>query len=197
MDGTIAKHVIGNERGKRSVPGLLLCPSMDARTSANSSSIMRLTLLQMMKLVVGCALASAYVLPLVRLAEAGIVTWSATLVVGAISIPLVFTLVTIVLAKKGPRKDWLIRVLSLTSVGVPLGVVAYAFATAVATWIRRGVPFDLHSLASLSVLGLLVIVFGLIFTRLLWGMEIGAADRVQGETMSRPGPRASCRATLK
>jgi hypothetical protein len=130
---------------------------------------MRLTLLQMMKLVVGCALALAYILPLVRLAEAGIASWSTVLVVGAISIPLVFALVTIFLARTGPLKDWLIRVLSMSSVGVALGVVAHALATAVATWIRCGVPSDLQSLASLAVLGLTVIMLGLIFTRLLRG----------------------------
>jgi hypothetical protein len=130
---------------------------------------MRLTLLQMMKLVVGCALALAYVLPLVRLAEAGIAPWSAMLAVVAISVPLVFALTTIFLARKGPLKDWLIRLLSMTSVGVALGVVAHALARAVAAWSRRGVPFDLHSLASLAVPGLAVIIFGLIFNRLLRG----------------------------
>ncbi len=131
---------------------------------------MRLTLLQMMKLVVGCALASAYVLPLVRLADAGIATWSAMLVVGAISVPLVFALVTIVLARKGPLKDWLIRILCMASVGVAFGVTAHALAAAVATWIRRGVPSDLRSLEPLAILGLPVIMFGLIFTRLLRGL---------------------------
>jgi hypothetical protein len=86
---------------------------------------MRMTLLQIMKLVAGCALASAYVLPLVRLVEAGIATWSTMLAVAAIGIPLVFALVTIVLARKGPLKVWLIRVLSMTSVGVALGIVIY------------------------------------------------------------------------
>jgi hypothetical protein len=128
---------------------------------------MRLNLLQMMKLVVGCALASAYVLPFVRLAEAGIATWSAMVVVGAIGIPLVLALATIFLAGQGLIKNWLIRVLSLTSVGIALGVVAHAFATGVATWIRRGAPSDLHSLASLAFVGVVVIIIGLIFIRLL------------------------------
>jgi hypothetical protein len=127
----------------------------------------RLTILQMMKLVVGCACASAYVLPLVRLAEAGIAPRSTMIVVGAISVPLVFALVTIALARRGPLKDWLIRVLAMTSVGVALGVVAYAFVTAGTTWFRRGVPSDLQSLATLAGLSLPVIVLCLIFTRLL------------------------------
>jgi hypothetical protein len=145
-----------------------------------SSIAMRPTLLQMMKLVVGCALASAYVLPLVRLAEAGIATWSAMLVVGAIGVPLVLALVTIVLARTGHVKDWLIRVLFLTSVGVALGVVAHAFATAVATWIRRGVPSDFHSLATLAVLGLPAAIFGLIFARLLRGVVSAMCIALRG-----------------
>ncbi len=145
---------------------------------------MRLTLLQMMKLVVGFAFASAYVLPLVRLAEEGIATWSAMLIVGAIGIPLVFALSTLVLARKGALKNWLIRILSMTSVGIALGVGAHALVTAVAVWIRRGVPFDPHSLAPMAVLGFLVIVLGLVFTRLLQG---AAPARCRGGRAARIG----------
>jgi hypothetical protein len=145
---------------------------------------MRLTLLQMMKLVAAFAFASAYVLPLVRLAEAGTATWSAMLIVGAIGIPLVFALSTIVLARKGVLKNWLIRVLSMTSVGVALGVSAHALVTAVAAWIRRGVPPDPHSLAPMAVFGLPVIVLGLIFTHLLQGV---ASARCRGTPVDRIG----------
>lgn len=130
---------------------------------------MRLNLLQMMKVVVGFALATAYVLPFVRLAEAGIATWTAMLVVGAIGVPLVFALVTVVLGRTGDLKDWLIRILCTTSVGVAFGVVVSSFATPAATWIRRDPPSDLRSLAPVAVLGLPVILFGLILTRLLRG----------------------------
>src|SRR4051812_49203193 len=85
---------------------------------AKRAMAMRLTLLQMMKLVAAFAFASAYVLPLVRFAEARVATWSAMLIVGAIGIPLVFALSTVVLARKGALKNWLIRVLCLTSIGV-------------------------------------------------------------------------------
>jgi hypothetical protein len=141
---------------------------------------MRLTLLQMMKLVVANALASAYALPLVRLAEAGIADWSAMLVVGAIGVPLVFALATVVLARRGPLKDRLIRVLCTTSVGVALGVVAQAFARAASAWIRRGIPADFRSLASLAVLGFPLIVFGLIFRRLLRGRSLLGAAILEG-----------------
>jgi len=125
----------------------------------------------MMKLVFGCALATAYVLPFVRLAEAGIASWSAMFVVGAVGIPLVFALVTIGLARTGRQKNLLIRVLLTTSAGLSLAVMARAFAFAAADWIRRGVPTDLNSLASLAVLGLLVVVAGLVVTRLMRGLS--------------------------
>ena len=143
--------------------------------------------------MVGFALATAYVLPLVRLAEAGIATWTAMLVVGAIGVPLVFALVTIFLGRTGPLKDWLIRVLCTTSVGVAFGVVVSSFATAAATWIRRGPPSDLRSLAPVAVLGLPVILFGLILTRLLRGtvsawVRWPAAERECGGSRNVPPP---------
>jgi len=88
---------------------------------------MRLTLLSVMKVVVGCAMALAYVLPFARLAEAGVATWSAMLAVSAIGIPLVFALVAFVLARRGPSRDWLIRISIMTSVGVVSGVLAVCF----------------------------------------------------------------------
>jgi hypothetical protein len=150
---------------------------------------MRLTLLPMMKLVAGFAFASAYVLPFVRLAEAGIATWSAMLSVAAIGIPLVFALTTAVLARPGDFKDWLLRLLGMVSVGVALGVSAYGLFTAVSVWIRRGAPTDPHSLAVMLVLHLPVVALGFLFIVLLpgvaparWGggraASIGTSHRV-------------------
>jgi hypothetical protein len=51
---------------------------------------MRMTLLQVMNLVVGSAIASACMLPFVRCAEAAIMTWPFVLKMGAIIVPLVF-----------------------------------------------------------------------------------------------------------
>ena len=151
----------------------------------NDAIAMRLNLLQMMKLVVGCALASAYVLPFVRLAEAGIATWSAMFVVGAIGSPLVFALATIFLARQGPLKSWLIRILALTSVGVALGVVTHANAGGAANWIQRGMPLDLHSLALLAVVCLPVVIFGFVFVRLLRGV-VSARSAAFGGSRSCP-----------
>jgi hypothetical protein len=149
---------------------------------------MRLTLLQMMKLVAGFACASAYVLPFVRLAEAGIATWSAMLSVGAIGIPLVFALTTAVLARRGEFKDRLIRLLGATSVGVALGVCAYGLFTAVSVWIRRGAPTDPHSLAVMVVLHLPVVALGFLFLVLLRGV---ALERWRGARIANHHPRGS------
>jgi hypothetical protein len=148
---------------------------------------MRLTLLQIMKLVVGCALATAYVLPFVRLAEAGIATMSAMLLVGTIAVPLVFALVTIVLARKGPLKDWLVQALCMTSVGVALGSMVLGLATASTIWVRRGMPRDLYSLASLGTVGLPAVVFSIIFALLL--RRVVTARRIAFRAVA-PIPRA-------
>src|SRR4051812_42071253 len=114
---------------------------------------MRMTLLQIMKLVVGCAFALAFALPLVRLAEARIASWPAMLAVGAIGIPLVFALATMILAERGALKYRLTRLLCSISVAVAFGVGVNAFAPAAAAWMRRGSPVDLRSLGILAVLG--------------------------------------------
>ena len=158
---------------------------------------MRVNLLQIMKLVVGCALASAYFLPFVRLAEAGIATWSAMLLMGAIAVPLVFALVTIVLARKGPLKNWLVQVLCMTSVGVALGSMVEEIAKASTTWVRRGMHFDLHSLASLAVLGLPAVMFSIIFAvllrRVVSARRIAFRARARADCDPQPGLGGSSR----
>src|SRR4051794_40002850 len=130
---------------------------------------MRLTLLQIMKIVVACALASAYVLPFVRLAEAGAASWPAMLTVGAISIPLVFALTVVFLAREGKLKGWLIRIFCATSVGAALGVCSYGWYMAAAAWVRRGVPMDLRTLTVMTVIGLPVLALGVLLFLLVRG----------------------------
>jgi hypothetical protein len=59
---------------------------------------MRMTLLQVMNLVVGSAIASSCMLPFVRCAQAGVMTWPFVLKMGAIIVPLVFIVVLRLLA---------------------------------------------------------------------------------------------------
>lgn len=145
---------------------------------------MRLTLLQMMKLVLACAFAMAYVLPLIRLAEAGIASWPAMLAVAAVGVPLVFALATILLARDGRLKRLLIRILLLSSVGVALGVETNWFVRALSVWFARGLPLDLRTLSPLVAVGCFEIVLGLVVNRLLRGVMSNARipELVQGET---------------
>src|ERR1035441_2929942 len=89
----------------------------------------RLTLRQMMKLVIVAAVASASVAPFVRFKEIGATpTWTAVYSWAAFVVPLVSALVAFPLVRKGPLKDWLIRVLLMTSVAVALGFAIYVVA---------------------------------------------------------------------
>ncbi len=137
---------------------------------------MKLTLLQMMKVVAGFAFAFAYVLPLENLAEARIATWTTMLVVGAIGVPLVFALATIVLARNGPAKIWLVRLFCMTSVGVVVSCGGFALAIALSNWVQRSMPADFGTLAQLAVLGLPLIAMGTLFIWLLRGLVSARRD---------------------
>ncbi len=148
---------------------------------------MKLTLLQMMKVVAGFAFATAYVLPLVRLVEAKIASWPSMLVVGAIGVPLVFALTAIVLGRNGPAKDWLVRFLYMTSVGVGVSCVGSALAMSLWIWVQHGMPADFDTLAQLAVIGLLLIAFGLMF---IWLMRVLVSTRRDITVLFRAGHRA-------
>src|SRR4051794_28630200 len=76
-----------------------------------------LTLRQMLNLVIVGAVASWSVAPIVRLKLVGAApTWAVVFLWGAIAVPLVSAIVAFPLVRKGPLKDWLVRVLLLASV---------------------------------------------------------------------------------
>jgi hypothetical protein len=127
---------------------------------------MRMSLLQLIKIVIGSAFATAYIIPLIRLAEAEVATWPAMIVVAAIGVPLVLALSAILLARRGHFRDALILVLSMTSVGVILTVGIEAFCRAIILWFRRGMPSDIYLMAHLAVLGFPVVVSILILSLL-------------------------------
>jgi hypothetical protein len=93
------------------------------------------TVRQMMKLVVFAAVASLCLVPMVRLAEMGAVSWPFAVLLEAVAIPLVLALLAFPMVKRGPLKDWLIRALLLTSVGVILGAAIYSLV-----WASVGPP---------------------------------------------------------
>jgi hypothetical protein len=84
------------------------------------------TVRQMMKLVVFAAVASLCLVPVVRWAEIGAVSWPFAALMEAVSIPMVLAITAFPLVERGPLKDWLIRALLLTSVGVILGAAIYS-----------------------------------------------------------------------
>ena len=84
------------------------------------------TVRQMMKLVVFAAVASLCLVPVVRRAEIGAVSWPFAVLMEAVAIPMVLAIVAFPLVKRGPLKDWVIRALLLTSVGVILGAAIYS-----------------------------------------------------------------------
>jgi hypothetical protein len=97
-----------------------------------------MTLIQMMKLVIFAAAASMCLAPLVRLAEAGVVEWSWVILGEAVGIPVVLALVAFPLVRRGPYKDWLIRTLLLTSVGIALGFAVFSLIWGGMIWSGTG-----------------------------------------------------------
>jgi len=87
-----------------------------------------LTLRQMMKLVVFGAVGSLCLTPMIRLAEIGAVGWPFAILMEAVAIPMVLALAVFPLVSRGPRKDWLIRGLLMTSLAVILGSAIYSLA---------------------------------------------------------------------
>jgi cytochrome bd-type quinol oxidase subunit 2 len=98
----------------------------------------KLTLLQMMKLVVFAAAASLCMAPMARLAEAGVVPWPFVLMGEGVGIPLVLALVAFPLVREGPNKDWLIRALLFTSVCMGLGIAIYPLFFPSSIWSSSG-----------------------------------------------------------
>jgi hypothetical protein len=63
---------------------------------------------------------------MVQLAEAGILDWSCVIPGEAVGIPVVLALVALPVVRRGPSKDWLIRMLLLISVSIALGFAVFS-----------------------------------------------------------------------
>lgn len=85
----------------------------------------RLTLVQLMKMVIFCAVASACVAPMFHLWRVGIARASAVVVFEAFLVPLVLAGLSFILVRRGPWKDDLIACLLLCSVSVALGFAVW------------------------------------------------------------------------
>lgn len=126
-----------------------------------------LSIRQMMKLVVFGAIASACLAPGYHLIELGVSTWSGSLIMEGVIVPLALALTAFPLVRKGPIKDWLIRALLLVSVTVALGVAIYLLIFIIAGWASRRMSLEVAFLAY-DALGLAVL--GLAFVLLARGL---------------------------
>jgi hypothetical protein len=80
----------------------------------------------MMKLVAFAAIASVCLVPVVRWAEMGAVSWPFAILMEAVAVPMVLAIVAFPLLRSGPLKDWMIRALLMLSVGVILAAAIYS-----------------------------------------------------------------------
>jgi hypothetical protein len=86
---------------------------------------LRLSLLDMLKLIVACAVASACITPSFRVVQYGDANVRTVVIVDAIIVPLVFVLCSFVMVKRGPRRDQLVTALILCSASVALVALAW------------------------------------------------------------------------
>jgi hypothetical protein len=86
----------------------------------------RLTLGQMMKLVIFAAVACAAVAPVAQLKQYGVIhDWTAVLIWASVAAPLACAVTLFPVIRRGPLRDWLIRVFLLVSVSAALGYALY------------------------------------------------------------------------
>jgi hypothetical protein len=97
-----------------------------------------MTLIQIMKLVMFAAAASMCLAPMVRLAEAGAVEWEWVILGEAVGIPVVLAILAFPLLRRGPNKDWLIRMLLLISVSIALGFAVFSLTLGGMIWSVTG-----------------------------------------------------------
>jgi hypothetical protein len=146
----------------------------------------RLTLRQVMKLVIFGAVASMCLAPMMRLAENGAVSWPFALLLEAVAIPLVLAVAVFPLVRKGPLKDWLIRALLLTSTGIGLGAAVYSLA-----WAARG-PRSLNVWANsgmpVGMAWAFVVVLGIPFAILFRKVVPGWCPACRAPTLVPDGP---------
>jgi hypothetical protein len=120
----------------------------------------RITLFQMLKLVMFAAVASACLAPAARLVDAGVGSWPGFLVMEAVIIPMVLAVVAFPLVRPGPLKEWWIRVLLMISLAVALGMAVYFLVWA--SWhMRRRGTLDELSFVALDLLVIVILVLGL------------------------------------
>lgn len=148
---------------------------------------MRLTLSQIMKIVVGFALASACIVPLARGSEVGVIPWPVTFVVGAIVTPLAFALATMLLARRDSLRTCQVWAYCLAASAVALGIAIYAFGNAISVWANNGTPLRGRLVDDAARAALLSALAAIPFAALLRGtLRSWLATSRQGPTVDVP-----------
>jgi hypothetical protein len=123
---------------------------------------LRLSLLQMMKLVMAAAFVSLCLTPVTRLALAGVVPWDFLLMGAAVAVPLCAAIAAFPLVRPGPGKDRLIRTLLFSSVCAALVVAIYPLILPSTLWVRTGaVVQTLYVVIALLTGPFLILLLGL------------------------------------
>jgi hypothetical protein len=129
---------------------------------------LRLSLTQMMKLVLFAAVASATVAPMAQLKEAGVIpNLSAVVLWGGVAAPLACAVTALLVIQPGPSKDWIIRALVLVSVGFALGAAIYFEALAVYLATRGQGLYGFSFIETTAVIVVLGVAAGVLLRRLI------------------------------
>jgi hypothetical protein len=135
---------------------------------------------QMAKFVVLCAVASACFAPIGRLADIGVMSWWVAAVMGGIAVPIAVAVASFVVVRPGPFRDRLIRALLAVSTAIAFGEAAY-YLVYLLRLRSRGRVYGFGHLGDLLAVGLTALVLGVCLVALLWklvpGRRRAAADR--------------------
>jgi hypothetical protein len=157
---------------------------------------LRLSLLQVMKLVVYCAVASACAAPMVHLWRAGLVeggSYKGLVTVGlfeAVLVPLVWVGLTLILIRRGAWRDGLICALLICSVSVSLGIACRLLLDYTILAQRMGMGIDITTLA-LHVGTIAFLVAAAVFLSLrLWRGRREGGGRLTSHSSGSAAPAA-------
>jgi hypothetical protein len=125
----------------------------------------------MMKLVVFAATACAAVEPMAQLKEQGVVgDWTAVMIWAAVAAPLACAVTAFPVIRRGPFRDWLIRVFLLASVSAALGFAFYIVGWHVLLVTLRGRHlYAFSSLEGLAIIAALGLAFIFLLRRVVPG----------------------------
>jgi hypothetical protein len=131
---------------------------------------LRLSLGQMMKLVIFAAAACASVAPMAQLYDVGVIhDVGAVVIWSAVAAPLACAVAAFPLVRGGPFKDWLIRALLANSVAVALGFAIHLLTWSAILWFRGGSLYGFSFLQTAAVVTVLSFALVVLLRRVIPG----------------------------